>query len=259
MPDAEDKAPAVQKDAGGENKPEEPDKPKSQATQSGSTGGKRNKRNRRNKGGRARSPGTTNETTQNTKFKGRCDELKGSIFSLGAYQADTYIKSKKELCIYVGTIYSMDVRRALEDLKPHQFPMPSMPRIKDAISGEFRDKTENEMNYLEKKRLDIQLKQQMDKEDQYKKDMEQIYSTIEGQCTDGLIQKLKSFKEYETAKGEADPIGLLKIIKKIAYSYQSEQFPILSLVKAFKRLASMKQGLKESNFFPTQHLYILKR
>ena len=44
-----------------------------------------------------------------------------------------------------------------------------------------------------------------------------------------------------------DPIGILQIIRKICYNCQAEQFAVLSLAKALKRLLSLKQGQKETN------------
>jgi hypothetical protein len=77
--------------------------------------------------------------------------------------------------------------------------------------------------------------------------MAKIYSTIHGQCTDAMIHKLTTNHDYKLVKDNSDPIGLLKLIKKICYSYRTEPFQVLAMLRAVKRAFSMTQGHKETN------------
>ena len=107
--------------------------------------------------------------------------------------------------------------------------------------------TETEMSYIDKKEIKMTLRKYLNKEDQYTTDMHQIYYTIVGKCSDAMIQKMKADADYTTVEYKCDTIGILRIIRKICYSCQAEQFAVLSLVKALKRLISLKQGPKETN------------
>ena len=40
------------------------------------------------------------------RFLGSCEGMNGQIFDIGPTQADIYIKTKKELVVYVGCTYS---------------------------------------------------------------------------------------------------------------------------------------------------------
>jgi len=93
----------------------------------------------------------------------------------------------------------------------------------------------------------MSLKIYMSEVRQYNVDMHQIYAVIVGQYSDAMVQKLKADVDYTVAEDNCDPIRILQIIRKICYSCQAEQFTILSIVKALKRLMSLKQGQKETN------------
>jgi hypothetical protein len=223
--------------SGGDNKPEDPDKPVSSGQSS-----KRN-RNRRNK----KKPTGSTPAWSQSKFTGRCDDLEGFVYDLGPNQADMYIKTTKELYQYVGKKYTMEVRMSIEKLQPHPFTEPPMPKTKDVTSGLMRDKVEAEMSYIEKKKLDIKIRAFVNEETQYNKDMHQTFSIIEGQCSDAMIQKMKSDAAFEAAQKTCNPIGLLKIIKTICYSCQSEQFTLLSIVQSMLRFVTLRQGPREAN------------
>jgi hypothetical protein len=77
--------------------------------------------------------------------------------------------------------------------------------------------------------------------------MVKIYTTIHGQCTDAMIQELKTDQGYEAIKEKSDAIGLLKMIKKICYNYQNEQFQVLAMIRAIKKVFATTQSNKETN------------
>jgi hypothetical protein len=85
------------------------------------------------------------------------------------------------------------------------------------------------------------------RQNKIEQDMAKIYSTIHGQCTDTMLHKLTTNQDYKTVKENSDPIGLLKLIKKICYSYQTEQFQVLAMIRAVKQVFSITQGHKETN------------
>ena len=65
-----------------------------------------------------------------TKFEGRCDALEGHIFDYkGSGMADQYVKTKKEVSIYVGTDYKQgsDLRIGIDTLVAPTVPVPANP------------------------------------------------------------------------------------------------------------------------------------
>jgi hypothetical protein len=64
---------------------------------------------------------------------------------------------------------------------------------------------------------------------------------------DTMVHKLTTNQGYKTIKDSSDPIGLLKLIKKICYSYQTEQFQVLAMIRAVKQVFNITQGHKETN------------
>ena len=65
-----------------------------------------------------------------TKFEGKCDELKGHIYDCSdSRQADMYAKTMKEIAEYVGHTYKYgsDASLAIKNLQPQAIPMPADP------------------------------------------------------------------------------------------------------------------------------------
>lgn len=211
--------------SGGNAKREDPEKkPTTQAS-----GTRQRRRIRRSKGQSSNDGGSVLKT----KFTGACPDLKGSIYHIGSNQADLYIRSTKTIAIYVGKNYTTEARHAIEKLTWPTFKEPAMPAKLVTVG----DKTELQ---IEKRQLNIKLKKHIDEEEQFDKDMHQIYALIEGQCTNAMIQKTKADDTYEVAQRDADPVKSLEIIKKICYSCLTEQSPVLSLAKSLKRLMVLK-------------------
>ena len=77
---------------------------------------------------------------------------------------------------------------------------------------------------------------------QYDEDMKRMNSVVHGQCTDAMIQKIGTHREYQTVQLKADVIGLLTIIKQICYKYEAQQFPPLAAIRSLMALIKTKQG-----------------
>ena len=48
-----------------------------------------------------------------------------------------------------------------------------------------------------------------------------IYSVVCGQCTEAMKSKVKTMREYTTVVGEMDMVGLLDLIRKVTYDFDS--------------------------------------
>jgi len=81
------------------------------------------------------------------------------VYDVGSNQADTFIRTTKELSHYIGKKYTMETMMAIKKLRNHVYIEPTMPQVPDtsaaADPGAMRDKTELELNYLEKKAIEI--------------------------------------------------------------------------------------------------------
>jgi hypothetical protein len=150
-------------------------------------------------------------------FSGRCKELEGHIYDVGANQADRYIKTTKELEQYLRGTFTPEALKSIEELTLVSFTEPSMPV--DDYGVEIDD---DELTYIQKTILGGRIKEYLYETKEFAQDMVKIYITIHGQCTDAMIQKLETDQHYETVKEESDATGLLKMIKKICYNYQNE-------------------------------------
>ena len=73
----------------------------------------------------------------------------------------------------------------------------------------------------------INLKQYVSDLTKYNDNMEKWYSVIIGQCSPAIEQELEAHDSFLTIKVASDSIGLIKILERICYSYQSHEYPPL--------------------------------
>ncbi len=55
-------------------------------------------------------------------------------------------------------------------------------------------------------------------------DLKKVYSLVYGQCLDTLRAKLKSISSHSLIASTADVIGLLRNIKLVTFSFQSQKY-----------------------------------
>jgi len=113
----------------GDKSSEEPDKSEGSKANNNNN----NKRNR-NRKGRAKSNGGAVEPSR-TKFSGRTDDLAGYVYDVGSNQADTFIRTTKELSHYIGKKYTMETMMAIKKLRNHAYTAPTMPQVADTSAG----------------------------------------------------------------------------------------------------------------------------
>ena len=81
----------------------------------------------------------------------------------------------------------------------------------------------------------------MKKEEDFSALLDTLLAVIWGQCSDHMVTKLKTVKEMEKWKEKGDCGSLLKEIRKIASSYESQRNPFLIAVEGLKEIANHKQ------------------
>jgi len=164
------------------------------------------------------------------KFEGRCEELRGFIYDCSdARQADIFTKTTKEVAEYAGRTckYSADIRKAIETLENTTIVPPAEPG---------NNATDTEKRIWEKK-VDTYVK----RESIYEQNLETMYSVILGQCSDAMRAKLESQDEFERIADESDAVELLKLIKGIAFNFQSQKYPVQSVQETIRHFYLLRQ------------------
>jgi hypothetical protein len=165
------------------------------------------------------------------KFEGKCTDLKGHIYDCSdVRQSDQYTRTTKEIAEYVGRTftYGGDARLSVENLALPTFPTPNDP---DPAA------TRTEVRIWEKT-VDEYVK----KISKVKENMKTLYSLVWGQCTDIMRQKAEAHDLFVGVALDGDGLGLLKIIKGVAFKFQSQKYLPHALHEAMKRLYNCNQG-----------------
>ena len=186
-----------------------------------------------NRGGRNPATGEGHQASQGqAKFKGLTD-LAGNIFDLPSEsKADQFVTTTKALANHVGTIYRKNTaafRTAVTDLV---LTPPTRPA--DIEAG---------ATHMEAKIWEIAYKRYSEDTIAYGDFQANLFSLVLGQCTEGLQDKLKSHTDYETTEAAQDGVELLKIVKELTYSFETNQKNrAQALCEMTKKLYHFHQG-----------------
>jgi len=207
-----------------------------------------------NGGGGTKESGTAGKKTSNNasgqqakgfvprapKFDGKCADLKGHIYDCSdVRQSDQYTKTTKEIAEYVGRTftYGGDARLAVETLKLPIMTIPVDP-------PENANRTETR---IWEKTVDEHVKQSS----KLRENMKTLYSLIWGQCTDIMRQKVEAHETFACVSSTGDGLGLLRLIKGVAFQFQSQKYLPHALHEALKRYYNCAQGK-----FATTQVYL---
>ena len=152
------------------------------------------------------------------KFEGQCDELKGFIYDcLDPHQADMYAKTTKEIAEYAGWTckHGANICKAIESLK-RPMMVPLADPAADALATDQRIWEKKEDTYVKRENI-------------YEQNIENMSSVIVGQCTDAMHAKLESQDQFEQVSDDSDAIKLLRMIRDIAFNFQSQKYEPLSI------------------------------
>ena len=170
-------------------------------------------------------PGVPNMVPRQTKFEGRCEDLKGHIYDCSdVRQLDIFARTTKEVAGHVGRTYKYgsDAAVTVEKLALPTLTFPVDP----GMNVTEADK------YIWKKRVDECLKQ----ESYLCQIMKTLYALVWGQCTDVMRQKIEGTDEFEVLSEDRDGLGLLKTIKNLVYNFQSQKYLPQALSESTRRL-----------------------
>jgi hypothetical protein len=117
---------------------------------------------------------------QKNKFEGQCKELEGYVYHIcGAQQANQYMKTTKEIGLYVSQHYShgAGIGTAVRTL--------ARPVIEDLADPAL------DASLAVKKHWEDQLKRWSQQMDTLEENISKLYSLVWGQCSDALRAKIE--------------------------------------------------------------------
>jgi hypothetical protein len=164
---------------------------------------------------------------QQTKFEGKCVELKGFIYDCSDSKQAT--KTTKEVAEYVGRTYKYgsDVRLAIDNLEQKPIPLPS-----DPPATATRTKT---------KVWELEVTEYVRRKSHLDENLKTLYSLIWGQCTDVIQARIEALDKHNDMSNNGDSIALLKAIKALVYNFQSQKYQPLAVHDGMKRFYMIKQ------------------
>ena len=74
-----------------------------------------------------------------------------------------------------------------------------------------------------------------------------IYAVVLGQCTEAMKAKLEANDAYQQIATDSNVIKLLKLVRVIAYNYESESYPFMAVVSAKKAYYTQVQKYYTTN------------
>ena len=181
---------------------------------------------------RSRALGTSHNRRFAPKIEGKCTDLKGHIYNCSNIrQSDQYAKTTKEIAEHVGrtyTYYGGDARLAVEMLTLPTLMMPVYPP----------DRANRTQTQIWEETVDEHVRQRS----HLAENMKTLYSFVWGQYTDILRQKLEAHDMFSGLSATGDGLGLLKLMKGVAFQFQSQKYLPQALHKALKRYYNCSQG-----------------
>jgi Zinc knuckle len=179
------------------------------------------------------SPGKPKGTGPNGKLiLGKTKELGELVYKTNTKdQADMYLRTTEAIADYVGVEYGRDMRMLVKRGKEMTFTEPEDPTSSKVISME---KYKAELNlYHKDKKL-------------YKENKSKVFLVILGQCTQVVKSKLENDEEFEKLEIDDDVVGLLGMLKQMAFSTAGVQEPFWTMQVLLRRLTAINQGPSES-------------
>jgi Zinc knuckle len=147
-------------------------------------------------------------------------------------QADMYLRTTEAIADYVGVEYGRDMRMLVKRSNEVIFKEPEDPATgKPGIS-------------MEKYKAELSLYHKENK--LYKENKSKVFVIILGQCTLVVKSKLENDEDFEQLELNDDVVGLLKMLKQMAFSTAGIQEPFWTLQTLLRRLTAINQGPNES-------------
>jgi len=137
---------------------------------------------------------------------------------------------------------SSAIRYCLTELQMKTFTKPTMATSVPAISTDTSP-TSNRQDEAEFKEL---FREWRSSTKRLEESLCKAFAIAIGQTTDALKSKIQESSQWDAVKSNADCIGLLIIIKKIAHNTEDQKDPDLSVIEATQRIYLLRQQEHQS-------------
>ena len=208
-------------------------------TNRGGRGYYRGGRGGRGRGGRGRFGGRGGRGFSHSgtkrKFKGETADLNDNIFETPEENSDAvqFTRTVEAIERYAKKTYSSI---KFKDLFT-KFNNPTLAQPKDI---------KKDATATEKRLHDLRLQRFVKKEEDFEASLEALFAVIWGQCSDHMVTKLRAVKKIDEMKDNGECGSLLKEIRKICTSYESQKNPYLMTVEGLRDLINHKQDERTS-------------
>jgi hypothetical protein len=184
-------------------------------------------------------PGNSKGSGPNGKLiLGKTKELGELVYKTNTKdQADMYLRTTEAIADYVGVEYGRDMRMLVKRSNEVIFTEPEDPATRSGGTGVSMEKYKAELNLYHKESK------------QYKENKSKVFVIILGQCTLVVKSKLENDEEFEQLELKDDVVGLLEMLKQMAFSTAGVQEPFWTMQMLLRRMTAINQGPSES---PTQ-------
>jgi hypothetical protein len=130
---------------------------------------------------------------------------------LDAKQSDLFIKTTKEITLYVGRTYTYggDIKIAVESLAMPTLKVPTDPAAEATKTEEL----------IWKKKVE----EYVHRETYFEENVKILFSLVWGQCTDIMRQKVEALDAFENLSAKNDEIELLKTIENTPFLFETQK------------------------------------
>ena len=180
-------------------------------------------------------PHKNHQSSREPKFEGELPILKDHVYSaLGKSAPAQYATTSEAIARYVGTHFNKhgaDIRKAVESTQHQVFTAPAEP-------------TDNSIMATSNYKIDN--KDYRECLSDYTRNVNKLFSLLEGQSLQGIKTKVASMERYPEAKGNLDGILLLALIRDVMLNLRSKAFPAVVAYQQNAAIYSMRQQPHQS-------------
>ena len=180
-------------------------------------------------------------STQTQRYEANLPGMsKENVFLYGvAGQVERYLKSVRGLIDWVGASkeYKNIMSTYLMKKEEPTFDEPDEPE----------PSKEGNISMAKMERYKMQLRKQMDDQDEWNESKGRLFRTTINLCSRPLRNKLESDKKFTKLEEAHDVNGLLDLIKELVYSTDESQEPIWIMADTVVKLHSTRQQDTESD------------
>ena len=150
-----------------------------------------------------------------------------------------YLRTTEAIADYVGTEYGKAMRMLVKYGEGKDFTEPDPPTA-EAVKAP---------GLLEKYRTDLTIYRKEQRE--YEEQKAKVFVVLLNQCSPDVKARLRNDTGLKTLEINDDVVGLLKALRKMAFTMEGIQHPNEALFDVLKRLLVINQGPKEqvSNYY----------